>query len=636
MAAGVGFQPTPGSIFLLKGFLLIACPPFFIYQLYHRAVIPFIYPEYAQVLSNKIIITLSLLAVPLFFIVQIFVTLQYHRYRASRLGARLIATPGTGFSHSATGAVVKGSLGRWPGNVVVLQDMMELSVNGYPGDKLDKLLDINEHVFNMRPMFQDVIVTTEPHYIKRILSTDFLNYVKGDRFQECNRPVLGHGVFNADGAMWKFHRSMTRPFFSRDRISDFELFDRHASEIISLMKARLHQGHAIDFQDAMSRFTLDSATEFLFGFSVHSMSTGIPYPYNAQEYRPESNDYSNEKNASIGSPSADAFATAFLDSQFRISQRIRNGWIWPINDVLKDQTRGPMDVVNRFVEPIVKEAVRKNKEAVKRARTGKVETTDREVKEDETLLDHLVMYTTDERVLKEETTNILIAARDTTMATLTFMFFFLAKYPHILQRLREEIIEHVGSTRAPTYDDVKEMRFLRAVINETLRLYPAVPFNIRESVNETVWPSQQPGTQPWYIPAKTQVSYSVFVMHRRKDLWGPDAEEFDPDRFLDERLKKYLLPNNFIFLPFNAGPRICLGQQFAYNEMSFITVRLLQQFSAISLEMKSQDPTTLPPDSWTGEPGRKGIDGIFPKMHLTMYLNGGLWLKMHEAPEVKV
>jgi len=53
----------------------------------------------------------------------------------------------------------------------------------------------------------------------------------------------------------------------------------------------------------------------------------------------------------------------------------------------------------------------------------------------------------------------------------------------------------------------------------------------------------------------------VLMMHRRKDLWGPDADEFDPDRFLDHRLQTYLLSNAFIFLPFNAGPRICLGQQ---------------------------------------------------------------------------
>ena len=81
------------------------------------------------------------------------------------------------------------------------------------------------------------------------------------------------------------------------------------------------------------------------------------------------------------------------------------------------------------------------------------------------------------------------------------------------------------------------------------------------------------------LPLSLSVAYSVFMMHRRKDYWGPDgmhlhlaitclhatytspAAYFDPDRFLDERLNKYFTGNPFIFLPFNAGPRICLGQQ---------------------------------------------------------------------------
>lgn len=122
------------------------------------------------------------------------------------------------------------------------------------------------------------------------------------------------------------------------------------------------------------------------------------------------------------------------------------------------------------------------------------------------------------------------------------------------------------------------------------------------------------GGQPIYVPANTRsdqvvphcfhdvetrrcrVPYSVFLMHRRKDLWGPDgecivllfhvsclsmfplAEEFDPDRFLDERLHKYLTPNPFIFVPFNAGPRICLGQQ--------VDISLLNPFYLSSLTFR--------------------------------------------------
>lgn len=121
------------------------------------------------------------------------------------------------------------------------------------------------------------------------------------------------------------------------------------------------------------------------------------------------------------------------------------------------------------------------------------------------------------------------------------------------------------------------------------------------------------------------------LIHRRTDLWGPDALEFDPDRFLDDRVRKYLTPKPYIFVPFNAGPRICLGQQFAYNEMSFVIIRLLQNFTSIALDTASQPPDSVPPASWAGAPGRKGIEKIWPRSHLTMYSKGGLWVKMEEV-----
>ncbi|KAK6988131.1 cytochrome P450 [Favolaschia claudopus] len=117
-------------------------------------------------------------------------------------------------------------------------------------------------------------------HIKLILATDFSNYVKGNALRDLMNSVLGTGVFNSDGEMWKFHRGATRPFFNRDRISDFEIFAHHADRAIERMKERLREGYALNFQDLAGRFTMDSATSFLFGSCVDSLSAPLPYPHN--------------------------------------------------------------------------------------------------------------------------------------------------------------------------------------------------------------------------------------------------------------------------------------------------------------------------------------------------------------------
>jgi len=137
------------------------------------------------------------------------------------------------------------------------------------------------------------------------------------------------------------------------------------------------------------------------------------------------------------------------------------------------------------------------------------------------------------------------------------------------------------------------------------------------------------GQPPIYIPANTNCIYVVMNIHRRTDLWGPDALKFDPDRFLDARVHKYLTPNPFIFCPFNAGPRICLGQQFAYHEATFYLVRLLQQFTGFTLD---HETNISPPEKWASEyeGTRKSSEKIHPLSHLTMYIKGGLWVRMKE------
>jgi Cytochrome P450 len=135
---------------------------------------------------------------------------------------------------------------------------------------------------------------------------------------------------------------------------------------------------------------------------------------------------------------------------------------------------------------------------------------------------------------------------------------------------------------------------------------------------------------------------TAFVCHDRQMTHIPSfhpALIFDPDRFLDERVHKYLTPNPFIFCPFNAGPRICLGQQvynihvfysnrlniyllsfffqFAYHEATFFLTRLLQQFTGFALD-KSENLQT--PAEWASCDGLKGTEKVYPASHLTLYV----------------
>ncbi|KAK7448140.1 hypothetical protein VKT23_013899 [Stygiomarasmius scandens] len=615
----------PGLSLLSKLLLIVSAPPVLL-ALANR-ILSSTASTAAYVIPTRIVILLSAFSLPAYIFLQVLYDEWYQRRRARALGARMIPR--------AKGPKYNG----WFGNLDIVEMMMKYTKEGYPGDGLYDIFAKLGPVWNIRVLWSDLIFTTSPEHIQRILATDFPNYVKGERFQEAMGSVLGVGVFNSDGDMWKFHRSMTRPFFTRDRITHFELFDRHALVAIEQMKKRLKENHPVDFQDLMGRFTLDTATEFLFGTCFNSLEAGLPYPHYVpapSTILPTTQKLQSKDTRSRAEATAQTFTNAFLLAQEVISNRERLGpLVWPFFEIFKDDTKEPMDIVGGWIDKIVQEAL-------DRKREGKIvneKVEEGEVGDDETLLDHLVKMTDDPTVLRDETLNIMIAGRDTTAATLSFIMFFLAKYPEVYKKLREEIVSMIGSDTKKhlVYEQVKECKYLRAVINETLRLYPVVPFNVRESVHETTWPSPDPMEPPLYVPAGTKTGYSVFMMHRRTDLWGPDAEEFDPDRFIDDRLKKYLGKNPFIFLPFNAGPRICLGQQFAYNEMSFMLIRLVQNFASFSLHTEACPPEfRAPRPEWISRPQdrqktagaghRKSIDEIFPKMTLTMSINGGLWV----------
>ncbi|KAF8632403.1 hypothetical protein AX17_004844 [Amanita inopinata Kibby_2008] len=628
----------PGLVWIIQRLPSLVAPLALVHLLRKSvsAYIGFTLPIWATVLAG-------ILLLPFAFALQIQLKNYKDRRDAEKLGA--VLPP-----------VIKDE-SIWPFGIGILKrNLQSFTNNEYLGELFFDWSEQYGWTFNLRTFAENRMFTSEPEYIKAILATQFDNHGKGPLVMHQMNAILGTGVFNSDGDMWKFHRNMTRPFFTKDRISHFDNFDRHAQDTISQLKSRLNEGFPVDIQDLASRFTMDSATEFLFAQDVHSLAAGLPYP--GSHYYTPTPQHLQLADAQQTHP-ANIFTRAFDEAQRLSSLRSRWGVNWPLREFWKDKVAEKMVVVNGFIEPILAEAIRKKKEReTAEGVTGEKKSgaVDREVKDGESLLDHLTNYTDDQTVLRDEILNILLAGRDTTTNTITYSLYMLAEHPKVLERLRKEVLEIVGESRRPTYDDMREMKYLRAVINETLRLYPAVPFNVRATTVPTVWPSKT-GQRPFYIPPNTKTPYSVFMMHRRTDLWGPDAEEFDPDRFLDERLRKYVTPNPFIFLPFNAGPRICLGQQFAYHETSFFLIRILQHFSSISLVPAAQPPLARPPKEWAMAPGRKGQEKIRIKSYLTMsvlvsvpcpclfwpracvvcvvddgmFVKGGLWVKLEEA-----
>lgn len=207
------------------------------------------------------------------------------------------------------------------------------------------------------------------------------------------RRAPGTGIFNSDGDIWKFHRAMTRPFFTRHRIADFDIFDRHCELTLEKIDERCSTGQPIDFQDIVSRFTMDSATDFLFGVDVHSLSSPLPLPGSSPATISETN----------------RFTAAFIRSLEAVATRVRwRGKGWQVNEFWKDKTTEDMKVLYEFIEPILDGALKEK--AAKRERDEKVNVTTDEGAEGlaevkETLLAHLVSVTDGERMAWTRTLN---------------------------------------------------------------------------------------------------------------------------------------------------------------------------------------------------------------------------------------
>ncbi|KAF8301042.1 cytochrome P450 [Clavulina sp. PMI_390] len=502
---------------------------------------------------------------------------------------------------------------RLPGGYDLIKEMLKSRREDYVGEWLQRSYEQYGRTFVIK-MDDYRIMTSEPLYIKHMLTTNFSN--AKETIGAVTRAFLGYGILNSDGQIWKYHRTMMKPFFARDRVRDFEIFERHTENMVAIMKNSFERGIPIDMQDLFSRFTLDSATEFLFGSCVHSLQDPMLPP--GGQYATSA---SRLNKAGTKSRESSSFVPAYTAAMEEMSARVYMGKHWPLFNITKDRMTEHMSKVYAYVDPMIIAALE---------RRSALSEDRKEDLDHMTFLDHVVRETDDLSVIRDSLMNLLVAGRDTTSSLLTFVTYFFSQHLKVISAARKEVLRVIGPSAIPTYENIRDLKYLRAVLNETLRLFPIAPVDFRTSEKSDIWTS--PEGQRYFIPEGMEIGFSTLHMHRDLELWGPDALEFDPTRWLDERMA-CVVANPFIYLPFGAGPRICPGQQFALNQVSFVLVRLLQTFSGVSLCPEAQPPSSLPNSTgtWDLSRGRNGVEKIWPKLRGTLFVEGGMWATLEHA-----
>ncbi|MDC6271235.1 cytochrome P450 [Acetobacter pasteurianus] len=438
-------------------------------------------------------------------------------------------------------------------------------------EKFGRRTTFSAYLFGVR-----VVASVNPDNLKAVLATQFNDFGLGTRHAHF-KPLLGNGVFTLDGEGWKESRQMLRPQFAREQVAHVQTIEPHLQTLAKHIKT--NNGGTFDIQELFYKLTVDTSTEFLFGESVHSLY-----------------------DASIGlecDPEVAGFAEAFNETQKALAVRTYLQVLYFLYNPpsFKRNTK----IVHKFA-----------KRFVNRALCLTPKELEEHCKHNYTFLYQLAKHTRDPQVLQDQLLNIMVAGRDTTAGLLSFTIFELARHQNVWEKLKKEIYQHFGSgedaqVNKITFETLKQCTYLKWVLNEILRLYPSVPINFRVATKDTTLPTGGglDEKSPVFIGKGTTFAYSPYLLHRMPMHYGEDATVFRPERWAD--LKQL----GWAYLPFNGGPRICLGQQFALTEASYTICRLAQMFP----NLKSMDDS---PD-----PCKKLI-------HLTMSHMDGVWIQMSE------
>ncbi|KAJ8506096.1 hypothetical protein OPV22_006982 [Ensete ventricosum] len=414
-------------------------------------------------------------------------------------------------------------------------------------------LSLKHKTFRLLSPLCHQFYTTDPAVVEYILKTNFDNYGKGWYNYGNMKDLFGDGIFAVDGDKWRHQRKLASFGFSTKVLREFSgaIFKRNAVKLARVLSSYATSNEKFDMQGLFMKSTMDSIFRIGFGLELNCLD--------------DSDNAGSE------------FAKAFDASNEFIMMRYVNAF-WKV-----------MRFLNIGGEKTLKSKVKLVDDFIYKLIRIRVEEMSTEGSDSEGRDDILSRFLEESRkdpqnidfgYLRDIILNFVIAGKDTTAGTLSWFFYSICKNPPVQEKVYQEIKEVIEASEDAAFDafaesiddeSLNKMHYLHAALSETLRLYPAVPLENKVCFSDDILPGG------YNVREGDIVFYQPYAMGRMEYLWGKDAEIFRPERWLDDG-GVFQPESPYKFSAFQAGPRICLGKEFAYRQMKIFAAVLLRFF----------------------------------------------------------
>ncbi|KFI01834.1 NADPH--cytochrome P450 reductase [Bacillus sp. BSC154] len=418
-----------------------------------------------------------------------------------------------------------------------------------PTLSLIKLAEEQGPIFQIHTPAGTTIVVSGHELVKEVCDEErFDKSIEGAL--EKVRAFSGDGLFTSwtHEPNWRKAHNILMPTFSQRAMKDYH--EKMVDIAVQLIQkwARLNPNEAVDVPGDMTRLTLDTIGLCGFNYRFNSYYRETPHPF---------------INSMVRALDEAMHQMQRLDFQDKLMVRT------------KRQFHHDIQTMFSLVDSIIAERRSNGDQDEKDLLARMLNVEDPETGEK-----------LDDENIRFQIITFLIAGHETTSGLLSFAIYFLLKHPDKLKKAYEEV-DRVLTGAAPTYKQVLELKYIRMILNESLRLWPTAPAFSLYPKEDTVIGGK------YMITTQDRISVLIPQLHRDQDAWGEDAEEFRPERFEHQDQ----VPHH-AYKPFGNGQRACIGMQFALHEATLVLGMVLKYFTLIdheNYELDIKQTLTLKP-----------------------------------------